>query len=87
MKINENFILREVADRFVVVAVGDAMANFDGVITLNGTGAFLWRLLQKGADEDELVSAMLNEYEVDEAKARADVRAFITKLTAAKILK
>ncbi len=87
MKINENFILREVADRFVVVAVGDAMKNFDGVITLNGTGAFLWRLLQKGAEEEELVSAMLAEYDVDEAKAREDVHAFIGKLTAAKILK
>ena len=42
MKIKEGFILREVAGNYIVVAVGSAVKQFNGVITLNETGAFLW---------------------------------------------
>ena len=47
MKIKQGFILREVAGSYLVVAVGEAVKRFNGVINLNETGAFLWRLLEK----------------------------------------
>ena len=87
MKIKEGFILREVAGSFVVVAVGDAVKTFNGIITLNETGAFLWKALEKGATEQDLLSALLAEYDVAESVASEHVKKFIAKLTEAKLVK
>ena len=87
MKIKDGLILKEVADSFIVVAVGEAVKNFNGIINLNETGAFLWKILENGATEEELVKALLSEYDVDEATAKNDVAGFIGKLTEAKLLK
>ena len=45
MKIKNGFILRNFSDAYVVVAVGEAAKDFNGMITLNETGAFLWKTL------------------------------------------
>lgn len=87
MKIKDGFILREVAGNFIVVAVGSAVKDFNGIINLNETGAFLWRMLEKGCDEQSLKKALLDEYDVEYAVAEADVKAFIAKLTEAGLLK
>lgn len=87
LKLKEDLILREVAGSYVVVAVGKAAAEFNAMITLNETGAFLWKALEKGATEDSLTEALLDEYEVDKETASADVKAFIEKIKEAKLLK
>lgn len=87
MKIKDGFILREVAGNYIVVAVGSAVKQFNGVITLNETGAFLWKKLEGGCEEKDLLSALLDEYEVESAVAEADVKAFLEKLNGANLLK
>ncbi|MBO7149694.1 MAG: PqqD family protein [Clostridia bacterium] len=87
MKIKDGFILREVADSYVVVAIGEAVKSFNGVINLNETGALLWKTLQKGAEEKDLVDALLNEYDVERELAENDVKLFIKKLTEAGLIK
>lgn len=87
MKIKSGFILREVADNYIVVAVGDRVKEFNGLINLNSTGAFLWKILENGADEDRLVAALLEEYEIDEETAKKDVSAFVAKIKEAKLVK
>ncbi len=64
MKIKDDFILRKVADSYVVVPVGSMTLNFNGIINLNETGAFLFGVLQKGAKEKELLEKMMDEYYV-----------------------
>ena len=86
MKIKDGFILREVAGSFIVVAVGEAVKNFNGIVNLNETGAFLWKILEKGAEKEDLIKALLAEYEVDEKTADTDVSAFIEKLREAKLV-
>ncbi len=85
MKIKEGFILREVAGSYLVVAVGKAVKEFNGVVNLNETGAFLWKLLEKSSTEEEMVNALLEEYDVDRATAEADVKSFVDKLLEAKL--
>ncbi len=79
MQLKSNFILRQVAGENVVIPTGDAL-NLNLMITLNETGAFLWKLLEQDIDEEAMVAALLAEYDVDEASARAHVTAFVTKL-------
>ena len=86
MKIKDGFIIREVAGSFIVVAVGNAVKDFNGIVNLNETGAFLWKILEKGANREELLAEMLKEYEVDEDTARRDIDAFINKLQEAKLV-
>lgn len=80
MKRSKDFLLRDVAGALVIVPVGDAIAAFPGMITLNGTAAYLWELLETEQTAQSLTEALLARYEVDEEKAKADVEAFIKKL-------
>ena len=79
MKLKPGFILRTVAGQVVVLPSGDEL-DLNMMITLNDTGKFLWERLETGAEVEELVSALLAEYDVDEATARAGVERFIAKL-------
>ncbi|MBQ8572217.1 MAG: PqqD family protein [Ruminococcus sp.] len=86
VKIKENYMLRKVADTFVVVPVGSAVADFNGMINLNSVGAFLWNQLETETDFDTVLKAMLAEYEVDEATAKADLEKFIKELEESSLL-
>lgn len=86
MKIKEDFLLRKVADSYVVVPVNRMTLDFNGIINLNETGAFLFELLQNGAEREELISKLLDEYEVTSEKASHDVDVFINKVKEADIL-
>lgn len=85
MKIKEDFILRKVADTYVVVPVNNMTLDFNGIINLNETGAFLFGILQNGAAKEELLEKMLEEYEVSEKKASEDIDKFIQKIKEADL--
>ena len=84
MKLKDGFVVREVAGKTVAVSVGGGA--FRGMITLNGTAAFLWEALKEDTTEVALKDALKEEYEVDDAVALADVKAFISKLREAGLL-
>lgn len=86
MKIKDGFILRQVAGSYIVISVGSDTVDFDGMITVNETGAFLWEKLAKGTTEAELVGAMLDEYDVDEVTAETDIAEFLKLLRDGKLL-
>ena len=86
MKIKKDFIMRKVADSYVVVPVGKLTLDFNGIINLNESGAFLFEILQKGAEREELIEKMLEEYDVSREKAAADIDIFIQKVKDADIL-
>ena len=86
MQIKDNFLLRKVADSYVVVPVGKLTLDFNGIITLNETGAFLFEQLQKGAEREDLIENLLKEYDVDPEKAAADIDVFLEKVKDADVL-
>lgn len=86
MKIKDGFMLREVAGQSVVVPLGERVVEFNGIMTLSESGASLWKLLQNGATEDELVKLILSDYEIDENTARVDVKAFVDSLNMKNLL-
>lgn len=81
MKRSSDFLLRDVADTLVIVPVGKATLDFPGMITVNATGAYLWELLEKPQTMQTLTQAMVDHYEVDEAQAMTDVKAFTESLS------
>lgn len=80
MKIKKGFTVRNIAGSDIVVPVGNAEKIFNGMITLNESGAFFWNALLKDTTVDEVVKKVTSEYYVDESKARADVEKFINLL-------
>ncbi|MBE6591607.1 MAG: PqqD family protein [Ruminococcaceae bacterium] len=82
MKIKKGYVLRSVAGKNVVVSVG--ATDFSGMITLNESAAFMWRLLEKGISISELEEALAKEYEaesdVDRELIKKDVFEFCRKL-------
>lgn len=80
MKIKEGYLIREIAGAYVVVPAGEQVVEFNGLMTLNETAAFIWRILVDGADESEVVRKMLDEYDVSEEKAKEDVGKVIALL-------
>ena len=85
MKIADGFLLRTVAGKNIVVSVG-AEVNFNGMLTLNDTGVYLWNLLQNDTTKEDILTKMLEEYDVSEEIASKDIDAFIEKLRQANIL-
>lgn len=80
MKIKDGFILREVADTWVVVPLGKRVAQFNGLIRLSETGAFLWLNIDQGKEKAALTDLLINEYRIDRETAAADIDAFISDL-------
>ncbi|MDO4814975.1 MAG: PqqD family protein [Bacillota bacterium] len=80
MKTNPEFIARDIAGELVLVPVGTAAKNYGGLVTCNEVGAFIWKKLEQETTIDELVSAILDEFEIDEATAKADAEEFVGKL-------
>ena len=80
MKRSNDFLLQDVAGTLVVVPVGEAAAAFRGMITMNGTGAYLWEQLENEQTEQTLTDALVAKYEVEAELARRDVEAFLGKL-------
>ena len=79
MQLKDGFILRTVAGQHVVVPSGEDL-DLNMMITLNETGKLLWENLQKGAEQEELVAALVQEYNVEEQTAEAHVVRFVEKL-------
>lgn len=79
MKLKDGFLLREIAGETVVMPSGGDL-DLNMMITLNETGAFLWKHLQQETNQETLVAALLAEYDVEEARASAAVAAFVKKL-------
>ena len=86
MKIKPGFIIRELAGEYVVVALGEASKIFNGIIKLNDTGKFMWEKLAIGCEKEEIIQAILQEYDVDHAQVEADLDQFIKTLEGANIL-
>ena len=86
MKVDKEFILREIAGEYVIIPTGKTVLSFNGLISVNEVGAFLWNMLQKDVTVDELVTGVLEEYDVDEETAREDIQAFLDVLVEGDIL-
>ncbi len=80
MKIKEGFLLKNVAGNHVVVPIGNSTLDFNGMMSLNDTGAFLFGKLIEGTSKEQLIKDLMNQYDVSEELAAKDVEDFILKV-------
>lgn len=86
MKIKDGFELREIADNYVVIPVESRVVDFSSIIMLNEVSAFLWLQLLEDKSENDLLEAVLSEYDVDKETAAGDIKVFVRELSAAGVL-
>lgn len=86
MHVSDQYILRQVADEYLLIPTGEAALRVRGLISLSESGYLLYQLLQTGCSRQELIAALLREYDVAEAQAAGDVDAFLERMRRLEIL-
>ena len=80
MKIKSGFTLRNMAGEYIVMPTGKNIRQFDGAIVLNDVSAFVWKKLGESCSREELLEAILSEFEVDREQAQKDLDVLLKKL-------
>lgn len=86
MKVQKEFVLREIAGDYVIVPAGNRELTYNSVITVNEVGVELWKMLQSEVEFDDLLKGILEMYDVEEATAREDIQEFLDTLIERKVL-
>lgn len=80
MKAKNGFVMRFVVDEYILMPTNDNIDRFNGSVVLNEVSAFVWERLQQDTTREELLEALLNEYDVSRETARKDLDAMIARL-------
>lgn len=87
MEVLKQFAIREIAGEYLLVPVGRAALDLNGMITLNDVAADIWNMIPEAKDEEDIVQKLLEQYEVSEEEVRSDVKSFLNKLRKLEIVK
>ena len=83
MKLKYDFVVNQVAEQYVAVAVGAGLEEFSGFIKMNDVGASIFELLKNDITLDEIITEMLKKYpDATEEEARETITRFTDKLIA-----
>ena len=86
MKFKKEFMLREIVGETILIPMGDSNNHFNGIITINELGKFIWENIESSKDEEDLLHKILEEYEVEEKEAKEDLDEFLDKLRQVDII-
>lgn len=86
MNIKKNFMMREVGGAAVVVALGKHAQKFGGIIKLNDTAAFLFKLFYEGTTHGAAADKLAQEYDIDAATAAQAVDKFLSDMASMNVL-
>ena len=77
MEIKKQLIQRQIAGETILVPVGKTVYESKGLFVLNELGSFIWDILPQAQTKEEIVEAVLNEYDVDRSTAEQDTEKFL----------
>lgn len=86
MKLKYDFAVREIMGEYVLVPLGEGALEFAGMISTSETGALIVESLKKNVTQEELLSKILTEFNVDEETARIDMEVFLDQLQKLNLL-
>ncbi|WP_455543001.1 PqqD family protein [Intestinibacter sp.] len=86
MKFKKEFMLREIVGETALIPIGETGTHFNGLISVNELGRFIWENYEKAQDKNELLGFILDEYEVEKDVAKADLDEFLKILEDAEII-
>ena len=80
MKIKKEFSLRNIYGEDTLVPVGETALSFKGIIIVNNIGSFIWNNLEIVESVEDIVSMIVDKFDLDHNRARRDVNDFIKYL-------
>ncbi len=80
MKLKYNFVIREIDSTTIAVAIGEDALNFNGMIKLNETGAFIFALLFNDITLQEITDKLATQYGITQEKAMDETLSYIQYL-------
>ena len=86
MRIKGDYVLREIAGEYILVPIGNTAMEMNGMITLNEVGVFIWNKLQDECTCEQLLNAILDEFDIDEELAKNDLDEFLKQLEEAHLV-
>lgn len=86
MELKKKLMKREIAGDIFLVPLGKTVYDSNGLFFLTEVGAFIWDRLPQAETEEDILCAVLEEYDVEEAVARKDVAGFMEKLRTMEII-
>ena len=85
-RIRDGYCIRELCGEGLVVPISRDTISENQMAVLSPVGMFLWERLEKGQTFDDLMAAVLAEYDVSRDEAAADITQFLSELEAHKYL-
>ena len=80
MRIIEGFRLRDVLGQATIVGEGVEQIDFNKLITLNDSAAYLWQSVEgKEFDVQTLANLLVDKYGIDQDTALTDAKAIANK--------
>ena len=86
MKRNDNFLMRDIGGKPLLVPLGAHVMDMNGMVILNETGRCIWELLAKERSVDDLANAVVERFNVGIGRARADVQVFVDEINGLGLL-
>lgn len=86
MKLKDGLLRHEIMGEAMLVPTGKVSETFNGIVKGNETAGFILKLLQEEHTQEELVQAVLEEYEADQAVVEKDVAKLLADLEEAGLL-
>lgn len=81
MRLKYDFVIREIDDIPIAVVVGDDYYFFNGVVKLNSSGRAVFEMINgKDATLDDIVSNLMDKFDVDKKTAEKSVILFLDEL-------
>lgn len=77
MKKNKELLIHENGEEVLLVPTGELSKRFQGIIRGNATTGFLMKLLEKGSSKEEMIEALIKNYDVSYEQAREDIEQLI----------
>lgn len=77
-RIKQGYVVREIAGEYIAVPVDSSCGT--NIIILNPVSKFLWDELKTEKTFDELLNAMLSNYDVSKEEAEQDLKEFLMQI-------
>lgn len=86
MRTEKNLILREIAGEYILIPTGSLALKFTGVFAISSLGVSVWKLLEADKTYEQIITDLLEEYEVDRETLERDVSEFLDSLRKKELL-
>ena len=86
MRTEKNMILREIAGEYILIPTGSLALKYTGVFAVSELGVSVWKLLEADKTYEQIITDLLEEYEVDRETLERDVREFLDTLREKELL-